>query len=202
MPSPMKTRPATRPVFWRRVRRPQKSRIGFLMSTVRGSSGPTVGWVNRRLHATLSFAARRATGGSARRSSSAPRCAISSSICDRFELQARRGGWRVDPHTGNSLGGYQVFRGSTERLPRLPPSISLTTSSGPSPLTAPARCYSVSTRLGCRGRARAVVVAQSVVAMSEIQSRTPELVLPLTWWSLPGKVTREHPRAIKVRAHI
>ena len=45
MPSPMKTRPATRPVFWRRVRRPQKSRTGFPMSaTVRGSSGPTEGW--------------------------------------------------------------------------------------------------------------------------------------------------------------
>ena len=201
MPSPMKTRPATRPVFWRRVRRPQKSRIGFLMSTVRGSSGPTVGWVNRRLHATLSFAARRATGGSARRSSSAPRCAISSSICDRFELQARRGGWRVDPHTGNSRGVTKSSGGRRRGCRACPPASARQLRAAPRLLPLPrgvTACPRASVAEGVHG----AVVAQSVVAMSEIQSRTPELVLPLTWWSLPGKVTREHPRAIKVRAHI
>jgi hypothetical protein len=37
-----------------------------------------------------------------------------------IRARRRRGGWRVGPHTGKA-GGHKVFRGSTERLPRLPP---------------------------------------------------------------------------------
>jgi hypothetical protein len=37
--------------------------------------------------------------------------------------QARRGDWRVGPHAGKT-GGRRVFRGSAERLPRLPPDLS------------------------------------------------------------------------------